>query len=150
PLPRMRYADAMERYGTDKPDLRYGLELFDVTDLFRSAEFGITRAAIEAGGRVRGIRVPGGGAMSRKRVDEIESAAKALGAGGLLRLKRHGDTLEGPAAKFLGPDAPARLGLSDGDLCLIVAGPDHVSSPALDRVRQEVARRQGLIPAGVE
>jgi aspartyl-tRNA synthetase len=150
PLPRMRYADAMERYGTDKPDLRYGLELFDATDVFRSAEFGITRAAIEGGGRVRGIRVPGGDAMSRKQVDEIESAAKALGAAGLLRLKRHRDTLEGPAAKFLGPDASARLGLADGDLCLLVAAPDHVSGPALDRVRQEVARRQDLIPAGAE
>jgi aspartyl-tRNA synthetase len=150
PLPRMRYADAMERYGTDKPDLRYGLELFDATDVFRSAEFGITRAAIEGGGRVRGIRVPGGDAMSRKQVDEIESAAKALGAAGLLRLKRHRDTLEGPAAKFLGPDASARLGLADGDLCLLVAAPDHVSGPALDRVRQEVARRQDLIPAGLE
>jgi len=150
PLPRMRYADAMERYGTDKPDLRYGLELFDATEIFRPAEFGITRAAIEAGGRVRGIRVPGGGALSRKLVDEIESAAKALGAAGLLRLKRSGDALEGPAAKFLGPDAAARLGLADGDLCLLVAGPDHVSGPALDRVRQELARRQNLIPAHLE
>jgi len=150
PLPRLRYADAMERYGTDKPDLRYGLELFDATEIFRPAEFGITRAAIEAGGRVRGIRVPGGGAMSRKQVDEIESAAKALGAAGLLRLKRNGDALEGSAAKFLGADAAARLGLADGDLCLLVAAPDHVSGPALDRVRQEVARRQNLIPAQLE
>jgi aspartyl-tRNA synthetase len=83
-------------------------------------------------------------------VDEIESAAKALGAAGLLRLKRSGDALEGPAAKFLGPDAAARLGLADGDLCLLVAGPDHVSGPALDRVRQELARRQNLIPAHLE
>ncbi len=146
PLPRMRHADALERYGTDKPDLRYGLELFDATELFRSAEFGVTRAAIAAGGRVRGIRVPGGATLSRKQVDEIEGAAKALGAAGLLRLKRSHDGLEGPAAKFLGPDAASRLGLADGDLCLLVAGPDHVSSPALDRVRQELARRLDLIP----
>jgi aspartyl-tRNA synthetase len=150
PLPRMRYAEAMERYGTDKPDLRYGLELFDATEVFRGVEFGITRAAIGAGGRVRGIRVPGGGALSRKQLDEIETAAKSLGAAGLLRLKRHGDTLEGPPAKLMGPEAPARLGLADGDVCLLVAGPDHVSGPALDRVRQEVARRQDLIPADLE
>ncbi|HZE74820.1 MAG TPA: aspartate--tRNA ligase [Gemmatimonadales bacterium] len=150
PLPRMRYAEAMERYGTDKPDLRYGLELFDATEVFRAAEFGITRAAIGAGGRVRGIRVPGGGAFSRKQLDEIETAARSLGAAGLLRLKRQGDSLEGPAAKFLGPETAAQLGLADGDLCLLVAAPDHVSGPALDRVRQEVARRQDLIPADLE
>jgi len=149
PLPRLRYRDAMERYGTDKPDLRYGLEIFDATDAFRGAEFGITRSVIAAGGRVRGIRVPGGGALSRKQVDEIEAAARSLGAAGLLRLKRSGAALEGPAAKFMGPDAPGRLGLEDGDLCLLVAGPDHVSSPALHRVRQEVAHLMGLVPAGV-
>jgi aspartyl-tRNA synthetase len=150
PLPRMRYADAMERYGTDKPDLRYSLELFDATDIFRSVEFGVTRAAIAAAGRVRGIRVPGGAALSRRQLDEIESAAKGLGAAGLLRLKQSETGLEGPAAKFLGADGTAQLGLVEGDLCLLVAGPDHVSSPALDRVRQEVARRMNLVPAGVD
>jgi aspartyl-tRNA synthetase len=149
PLPRMRHADALERYGTDKPDLRYGLELFDATEVFRNAEFGVTRGAIAAGGRVRGIRVPGGAALSRKQLDEIEAAAKGLGAAGLLRLKRSHDGLEGPAAKFLGPDAATRLELADGDLCLLVTGPDQVSSPALDRVRQEVARRLDLIPREV-
>jgi aspartyl-tRNA synthetase len=146
PLPRMRYQDAMERYGSDKPDLRYGLEIFDATEVFRAAEFGVTRSAIGAGGRVRGIRVPGGGRLSRKQVDEIEAAAKGLGAAGLLRLKRSGAALEGPAAKFLGPDAADRLGLAEGDLCLLVAGPDRVSSPSLDRVRQEVAHLMELIP----
>jgi aspartyl-tRNA synthetase len=148
PIPRMRHADAMERYGTDKPDLRYGLNLFDATDVFRGADFSITRAAIELGGRVRGIRVPGGGALTRKQVDEIEAAAKSLGAAGLLRLKAAGGTLEGGPAKYLPAGAAARLGLSDGDLGLFVAGPDHVSSPALDRVRQELGRRMGLIPEG--
>ena len=149
PLPRMRHRDAMERYGTDKPDLRFGLEITDVTDAFRSVEFSITRNAIAAGGRVRGIRVPGGGTLTRKQVDEIEAAAKTLGAAGLLRLKRAGGQLEGPAAKFLAAGAAEQLGLEDGDLGLYVAGPDHLSSPSLDRTRQEVARRMSLIPAGV-
>jgi aspartyl-tRNA synthetase len=149
PIERMRHVDAMERYGTDKPDLRFGLELFDATEVFRGAEFSVTRAAIAAGGRVRGIRVPNGGGLSRKQLDEIEAAAKSVGAGGLLRLKRAADTLEGPAAKFLPPGAATQLGLADGDLCLLVAGPDHVSSPALDRARQEVARRMDLIRPGV-
>jgi aspartyl-tRNA synthetase len=150
PVRRMRYAEAMEHFGTDKPDLRYGLELFDATDVFRTSEFSITRSAIGAGGRVRGVRAPGGGALTRKQVDEIETAARSLGAAGLLRLKRTGGTLEGAPAKFLGADAAERLGLGEGDLALFVAGPDHVSGPSLDRVRQELARRLNLIPAGVD
>jgi aspartyl-tRNA synthetase len=149
PIQRMSYREAIERYGTDKPDLRYGLELFDATDVFRRTDFAVTRASIASGGRVRGVRVPGGGVLTRKQLEEIEIAAKSLGAAGLLRLKRAADALEGPAAKFLPSDAAARLGLAEGDLCLLVAGPDHISGPALDRVRQEVARRLNLIPAGV-
>jgi aspartyl-tRNA synthetase len=148
PIPRMRHADALETYGTDKPDLRFALEIVDATEVFRSVDFAITRKAIEAGGRVRGIRVPGGGSLSRKQLDEIETAAKSLGAAGLLRLKRTGSSLEGPAAKYLSPAAAENFGLGEGDLFLLVAGPDHVSNPALDRVRQELARRLGLIPSG--
>ncbi len=148
PFPRMRYADAMERYGTDRPDLRYGLELFDASDVFRESELGFARAALEAGGRVRGLRLPGGGALSRKQVDVLEALAKGAGASGLLRLKREGDALTGTGAKLLPANAAERLGLADGDLGLFVAGPDHVSSPALDRVRQEAARLLDLVPEG--
>jgi aspartyl-tRNA synthetase len=149
PIQRLRHADAMERYGSDKPDLRFGLEIFDATEVFRPADFSITRAAIAAGGRVRGIRVPGGASLTRKQVDEIEAAARTLGAAGVLRLKLTGGTLEGGPAKHLGSGAAAALGLADGDLCLLVAGPDRVTGPALDRVRHEVAARLDLIPAGV-
>jgi aspartyl-tRNA synthetase len=148
PIPRMRHADALEKYGTDKPDLRFGLEIFDATEMFRSTDFSVSRKAIEAGGRVRGLRIPGGAGLSRKQVDEVEAAAKSLGAAGLLRLKVSSGTLEGPAAKYLPAGAAAALGLTDGDLLLLVAGPDHISSPALDRVRQEVAQRLDLIPEG--
>src|SRR6185503_4340491 len=85
--------------------------------------------------------------LSRKQVDEIEADAKKGGAMGLLRLKFANGALEGPAAKFLGEDASARLGLADGDLVLFVAGSDRVSSASLDRVRQNVARRLNLVPA---
>jgi aspartyl-tRNA synthetase len=149
PIERLRYGEAMERYGSDKPDLRFGLEIFDATEVFRPADFAITRAAIAAGGRVRGIRVPGGASLTRKQVDEVEAAAKALGAAGVLRLKLAGGTLEGGPAKYLGPDAAQALGLAEGDLCLLVAGPDRVTSPALDRVRHEVASRLNLAPEGV-
>jgi aspartyl-tRNA synthetase len=142
---RMTYAEAMERYGSDRPDLRYELELFDASDVFRETEFTIARSAIAQGGRVRGIRVPGGAALSRKQVDEIEQGAKSAGAGGLVRLKRTNGQLEGPAAKFLHEGALSRLALAEGDLALLVAGPNHVSSPSLDRVRQDVGRRLALV-----
>ena len=149
-IPRLTYADAMERYGIDRPDLRYGLEIADVSDVFRGAEFVVTKSALEAGGRVRGIRVPGGAAaLSRKVQDELEALAKSAGARGLLRLRRVNGVLEGPAAKFLAADAADRLGLAEGELGLYVAAEDRVSSPALDRVRQDVAQRMQLVPADV-
>jgi aspartyl-tRNA synthetase len=144
-VPRMTYADAMERFGSDRPDTRYELEIIDASDVFRGADFAITRSALDAGGRVRGIRIPGGATLSRKQVDELEAEARKAGAQGLLRVKMTSGTLEGPIAKFLSPDAAARLGLADGMLALFVAGPDRVSNPALDRVRQEVARRLQLV-----
>lgn len=148
-IPRLTYADAMERYGIDRPDLRYGLEIEDVSEAFRGAEFGITKGALDAGGRIRGIRIPGGATLSRKVQDEIEAVAKSAGAMGLIRIKRVNGALEGPAAKFLVGDAGDRLGLGEGEMGLYVAGPDRVSSPALDRVRQDVAQRMQLVPGNV-
>ena len=146
---RMSYAHAMERYGIDRPDLRYELQIEDVSEVFRGTEFVVTTAALAAGGRVRGIRVPGGATLSRKQVDEIEAVARSAGAMGLLRLKRVNGVLEGPPAKFLPEGAADALGLAEGELGLYVAAADHISSPALDRVRQEVAQRMHLVPATV-
>ena len=149
PFPRMTYADAMERYGCDRPDLRYGMEVEDLTTVFIGSESSIVQGAISAGGRVRGIRVHGAAAWSRKQVDELEAIARSAGAGGLVRLKSANGTVEGPLAKFLSPEAIERLALADGDLLLAVAGPDRISSPALDRVRQECAQRLGLVDPSV-
>ena len=147
-FPRMTYAEAMERYGCDRPDLRYELEIRDVSDVFRGTEFGITRSALEQGGRVRGLVVPGGATLSRKQLDEIEVEAKSAGAMGLLRIKHVNGALEGPAAKFLPGGATAALGIPEGAVGLYVAASDRVANPALDRVRQDVARRLNLVPAG--
>jgi aspartyl-tRNA synthetase len=143
---RLTYAEAMERFGSDRPDLRYSLELFDASNAFRGSEFSITNAALAAGGRVRGFKVPGGAALSRKQVDEIEAIAKSAGAGGLIRLKRGPNGLEGPAAKFLSDAGAKQLGIGEGELCLLVAGAEHISSPALDRARQDVAQRMSMVP----
>ena len=147
PFRRMAYAEAMERYGCDRPDLRYALEIVDVTAPFAASELGFVRQAIDQGGRVRGIRVPGGATLSRKQTDELEGVAKSAGAGGLIVLKRTNAGLEGKGAKFLPGGTSDRLALLEGDLGLYVAAADEVSSPALDRVRQEVARRMSLIDA---
>ncbi|MDQ8158755.1 MAG: aspartate--tRNA ligase [Gemmatimonadota bacterium] len=142
---RMSYADAMEFYGCDRPDLRYGLRLRDYSSIFAGLDFAVTRSALDAGARVRGMVVPGGAAWSRKQVDELEALAKSAGAGGLLRLRHADGAYDGPLAKFLTDDARAAFGLADGDLALFVAAPDRIASPALDRVRQECARRLELI-----
>ena len=146
PFRRMTYADAMERYGCDRPDLRYGLEIADVTAVFGGSELSFVRQVIDRGGRVRGIRVPGGASLSRKQTDELEAVAKSAGAGGLIVVKRSAAGLEGKVAKFLAAGSADRLGLLEGDLGVFVAAEDAVSSPALDRVRQDVARRLDLVP----
>jgi len=142
---RMTYAAAMEQFGSDRPDLRFALPIQDFSDVFRSTELGIARSALDAGGRVRGIVVPGGSAWSRKQVDEIEALARMAGAGGLLRLKRTNTGYEGPIAKYLTEEAASKLGLAEGALALLVAAEDHVTNPSLDRVRQECATRLGLV-----
>jgi aspartyl-tRNA synthetase len=148
PFPRLAYADAMERYGSDRPDTRFGLELQDASAVFAASEFGIAKQAIAAGGRVRGIVVPHAAVLSRKQVDEIEAEAKSAGAAGLIRLKKAGMTLEGPAAKYLSEGAAEALHIPDGALALYVAGPDRTTSAALDRIRQTLAARLHLIPEG--
>jgi len=142
---RMTYPAAMERYGCDRPDLRYGLEIADFSAVFDGLDFGITRSALAAGGRVRGIVVPGAAAWSRKQVDELEAIAKGAGALGLLRVKKAGGEYDGPIAKFLTDAAKGALALDEGALALFVAGSDRVANPALDRVRQECAARLGLV-----
>ena len=148
-IPRMCYAEAMERYGVDRPDLRYGLEIEDVSEVFQGVEFPFTSAALAAGGRVRGIRVPGGATLSRKQLDELDAIVKTAGGRGLLRVKRVNGQLEGPASKVLDEGRAARLRLAEGELGLYLAGEDRISGPALDRVRQDVAHRMQLVPDGV-
>ncbi len=149
-FPRMTYEDAMESYGCDRPDLRYGLPIRDYSAAFADVEFGITRNAIASGARVRGIVVPGAAAWSRKQVDELEALAKGAGVAGLLRIRLADGTYEGPLAKYLTESLQASLRMQNGDLALLVAAPDRVANPALDRVRQECARRLDLIDAAAQ
>jgi aspartyl-tRNA synthetase len=146
PFPRLGHAEALERFGTDKPDLRYGLELEDWTARLAGRGFRAFDEAREAGGRVRAIHVPGGAVLSRKDLDLLTDFARKGGAGGLALVKRQGDQLTGPLAKIEGASA-ALFGLADGDVLLATAGPDAVTGPALDRVRGGLIARLAPPPA---
>ncbi len=147
PFLRLSHAESLERFGTDRPDLRYGMELFDGTEVFRRSELTFARTAIETGGRVRGIIASAAATgISRKHITELETIAKSAGAGGLMYVKRNGELLEGSVAKFLTAADADTLGVRDGDIAFLVAGPEKITNPALDRVRQELARRLSLIP----
>ena len=136
PFLRLTYHDAMERFGCDRPDLRYGLEIGDYSDVLGALDSNILRGAIAKGGRIRGLHLAGGARLSRKQIDAIERAAKAEGAPGLFWAKIQEDRATGPMGRFFRDDTSARLALSPGDLILAAAGPDRVTSPALDAARR--------------
>ena len=146
PFPRLTWRDAMERYGTDKPDLRYELAIADWTKAVQPLGVPFFQSATN-GSRVRGIAVRGGGSLSRKDVDQLTETAKANGASGLAWVKRQGEQLSGSVGKHFTADALGQLGVGDGDAALMTVGPDRVTSPALDKVRQEVIRRMAPQPA---
>jgi aspartyl-tRNA synthetase len=145
PFPRLSWREAMERYGSDKPDLRYALEIADWTAAVRPLAVPFFEPARSDGARVRGLAVRGGAALSRKDVDQLAAAAKQLGGSGLAWVKRQGDELSGSVAKQFTVEVLGRLGVGDGDAALMTVGPDRVTSPVLDRVRQDVIGR--LTPA---
>ena len=158
PFPRIRYVDAMERYGTDKPDLRFGLEIADLTDIAAETEFAIFRSVVADGGKVKGITAPGCAGYSRSQLDELSKLVRSLGAGGVvtIALVDPGGSLEdltldkvkSVAAKFLALDQikqiASRLGATPGDLLLIIAGDGDMVSTALGELRQEMGRRLEL------
>jgi aspartyl-tRNA synthetase len=140
PFPRLTWREAMERYGTDKPDLRFDYPIADWTAQVQPLGVPFFQSATN-GSRVRGIAVPGGGTLSRKDVDQLTEAAKTVGASGLAWVKRQGEQLSGSVGKHFTADALGKIGVGDGDVALMTVGPDRVTSPALDRVRREVIRR---------
>ncbi|NNK49649.1 MAG: aspartate--tRNA ligase [Gemmatimonadetes bacterium] len=154
PFPRMTWAEAVESYGTDKPDLRIDWRIRDFSQALGGRGFGIVDGAIEAGGRVRGIVVPGGAALSRSRLDAINETARRSGAKGALWMKVTEDGFTGPAARAVDDEAGSILrsdfGVEPGDLVLMIAGPDSESSPALDVLRRELATELGASSEGEE
>ena len=139
PFPRLTWAQAMERFGSDRPDLRYTLEIRDWTEATSGLDFGIIRSQVDAGGRVRGLLLEGGARLSRKQIDGLEAKAKEAGAPGLLWAKRAEEGTSGPLGKFLDEEATEAMGLAVGDLALVAAGPDRLTSPTLAAVRAAAA-----------
>jgi len=149
PFRRMTYADAIREYGSDKPDLRVGMAIQDVSAVFADSGFSVFRDALAAGGVVRGIAVPGGGGASRKELDALASEAKALGAGGLVWVRRSGDAVQSPALKAAG-DAALRAALDGAgagptDLLLLACGPANATSKVLGQLRLSIARAKGWL-----
>lgn len=152
PLPRMTYAEAMLKYGIDRPDLRFGCVIGDITDAVRGSEFRGFRAAIDEGGCVRGFVVPGAAEASRKQVDTWAATARLHGAAGALTLRRKDGELVFQVKNALTAaeleSIANQLGLEEGGLALIVAGPVATTAKALGALRLELGKEFGLIPAG--
>ncbi|MEX2584283.1 MAG: aspartate--tRNA ligase [Gemmatimonadota bacterium] len=168
PFQRLTYDEALRRYGTDKPDLRYALEIVDVTDVLQQADFRIFSGTVGTGQRIRGIRIPGGAELSRREVDELQEVAKKGGAPGALWVKRVDGAWSGQFAKALDgavTDTFAKAtGMADGDLFVAAVGyfrtggvaggeisalpkEEVPREPALDELRRHLARRMGLVHA---
>jgi aspartyl-tRNA synthetase len=139
PLPRLQYAEAMARYGSDKPDLRFGLEIVDIGDLAAQTEFTVFKEALASGGKVRGINARGAATFTRKQIDELTEAVRQLKAKGLAWVKVEAGQLTGPIAKFLPPPSQQalrqRLAAEAGDLLLFVADTEEVVCNALGALR---------------
>ena len=152
PFPRLSFDESMHRYGSDKPDTRYGLELADLTDAFRGSEFQAFARAVESGGIVKGFAAPGAADWSRKQLDELVQQAKSRGAAGLVWIAVRADGLHSPVARFVSDNETAAItgatGAAVGDLVLLVADREKRTNVALDGLRRHMADRLGLIPEG--
>ncbi|TMC67924.1 MAG: aspartate--tRNA ligase [Chloroflexi bacterium] len=148
PWPRMTYEEAMRRFGIDRPDLRFGMELIDLSDLFRSSGFKVFRETIEQKGVVRGMVVPAKAKATRKEIDEWTAIAKRKGAKGLAQFALAGEGIESQVAKFLSAEELTGIrrvtGAKDGDLVLAVADQYLVASESLGVLREQLGPALGL------
>lgn len=154
PFPRLTYREAIQRFGSDKPDLRFGMELIDLTPVFQHSRFEVFKTALSTGGQVKAIRTPGGAGYSRRQIEELTALAKAEGAQGLLSLAVVADQeIRSPLAKHLSPQDKEglllRSGAQPGDLVLMVADQPPTVARALGGLRLEMARRLNLLDGQV-
>ena len=149
PFKRMTYKEAMDRFGSDKPDTRFGMELCDISELVKDSEFSVFKGAVEMGGSVRGITVPGGASMTRKEIDSLTEFVKTYGARGLAWYKNTAGAPTSSFAKFMTEDEISailtKMNVAEGDLALIVAAKNNVVFDSLGALRCEVAKRLNMI-----
>ena len=150
PFPRMPYQEAMDRYGSDKPDTRFGMELVDVSEVVKDTEFVVFKGALEAGGTVRGINVEGQGAMPRKKIDKLVEFAKGYGAKGLAYVCINEDgTYKSSFSKFMSEEEMgalvAAMNGKPGDLLLFAADKKHLVWSVLGALRLEMGKELGLM-----
>ena len=158
PFPRISYDDAMRRFGTDKPDLRFGLELEEITEVVKGSGFKVFQSVAEGGGTIKGMRAPGCSGYSRRQLDELTEFARERGAKGLVTIalqgepdsegRWSGEQVKSAVTRFLSEDELNgiidRLGAEQGDLLLIVAGDEKTTNAALSALRNEMGQRLGL------
>jgi aspartyl-tRNA synthetase len=158
PFPRINYADAMERFGSDKPDIRFGMELKDLSDIVADCEFAVFSSAVAAGGKVKGISAPGCAGYSRAQINELNEIAQGFGAKGLATImldpsassveELTSETIKSQIAKFITleqiKEMAKRLGAAPGDMLMIAAGDDATVSNVLGRMRLEMGNRLKL------
>ena len=153
PIPRMTWQEAMDRFGSDKPDIRFGMELVDVSEVVKDCEFVVFKNALENGGSVRGINVKGQGAMPRKKIDKLVDFAKDFGAKGLAYIAIQEDgTVKSSFAKFMSEEEMHALieamGGENGDLLLFAADKNKVVWDVLGNLRLEIARQLEILDKG--
>ena len=163
PFPVLTYDEAMAKYGIDRPDIRFGLQLFDVTEKVRNSRFGVFRNAVASGGIVKGVRYPQGAKLSRKETDDLIEYVRPYGAKGLAWIGITGEagddgnypneSLRSPIIKFLSQEEIAGIieaaGAAQGDLILLVADEESVTNPALANLRLEIGARANLIDSNL-
>jgi len=151
PFRRMPYAEAIAKYGADKPDLRFGLEIQDFGPLFAQSPFGIFREAVEHGGTVRGFVIPAAAKFSRRELDELTAQAKQFGAVGLVWARSSGEGVQA-SAKAIGEEGIRAVlnasGAAAADLLVLASGAGDATSKVLGQLRLAVAKKQNLIPEG--
>jgi aspartyl-tRNA synthetase len=152
PFPRLPYGEAMARYGSDKPDLRYGMELADVSETFRGTGFRAFAGVLDQGGVIKGFAAPGAATWSRKDLDGLVVEAQSRGASGLVWIAWAGRQARSPVEKHLSPDEVSKVieatGAADGGLVLLIADQEPRANTVLDGLRRLMADRLGLVPAG--
>jgi aspartyl-tRNA synthetase len=153
PIPRLTYAEAGERYGSDKPDLRYGMELVDLSPAFANTSFRVFGNVLADGGVIKAIVVPGAASLSRKDLDDLVQEARGRGASGLVWMAFDRSDIRTPVSQHISPDelgaVAATTGAGDGDLVLIVADKPNRVAVALDGLRRHMAEKMNLIPEDV-